>query len=240
MTLYADIAADDGLQGQHDVGADHHRVQREMRMRGMTALARDVDVPAIGCRQQRAALRHDVAHRDARLVVDGEHRVAREFLEQSVLDHHPGAATALFGGLEDKVDGPLEVPRLAEDFGGTQQHRGMAVVTAGMHAARAPRAVPEVVGLVHRQAVHVGPQPDRAHRVALAQSTHHAGLAEAPGHLDAPLLQFRRDDVGSPRFLEGELGMGMDIAADGGDLTLDLERTRQNRHQLPRLEWPAS
>ena len=37
-------------------------------------------------------------------------------------------------------------------------------------------------------------------------------------------------------FLEAELGMGMDVAADGGDLALDLERTRQNRHWVLRLE----
>jgi hypothetical protein len=34
--------------------------------------------------------------------------------------------------------------------------------------------------------------------------------------------------------------MGMDVAADGGNLALDLERTRQNGHWVLQLEGRAS
>ena len=39
--------------------------------------------------------------------------------------------------------------------------------------------------------------------------------------------------------LVGKLGMGMDVAADGGDLALDLEGTRQDGHELLRFEGLA-
>ncbi len=201
-----------------------------MRMRGVAALAGDADIPAVGRGQQRAGLADDHAERDAGLVVDREHRVAGKLLEQPVLDHRLGAAAALFGRLEDEVHGALEVALLRQHLGRAQQHRGVAVMAAGMHAARVGRAVLEVVGLVHRQAVHVGAKPDRLHRVALAQGADQAGLAQAARHFETPFLQLRGHDVGGSVLLVGELGMGMDIAADGGNLALDLERTRQNGH----------
>ena len=49
-------------------------------------------------------------------------------------------------------------------------------------------------------------------------------------------VQLGGDDVGRAVLLVGELGMGMDVAADGGDLALDFERTRQNGHWVLRLE----
>ena len=49
-----DVAADDGLQRQHDVGAHHHGIDGEMRVRGMAALAGDADVPAVGARRAAA------------------------------------------------------------------------------------------------------------------------------------------------------------------------------------------
>ena len=36
-------------------------------------------------------------------------------------------------------------------------------------------------------------------------------------HLDAPSLQLLRDDAGGAHFLEADLGMGMQIASDGGE-----------------------
>jgi len=84
-----------------------------MRMRGVAALAGDAQVPAVGRSQQRAGLGGDHAERQAGLVVDGEHRIAGEFLEQAVVDHRLTAATALFGRLEDEVHGALEVTLLA-------------------------------------------------------------------------------------------------------------------------------
>src|SRR6185312_5713926 len=105
---------------------------------------------------------------------------------------------------------------------------GVAVMAAGMHAAGVLRAMLEIVPLIHRQAVHVRSQTDGLQRVALAQSSDQTGLAEAARDLEAPLRELAGDDVGGPCLLVGELGMGMDIATNSGDLALDLEGTRQD------------
>ena len=67
---------------------------------------------------------------------------------------------------------------------------------------RRARAVAELVGLDDRQAVHIGPQPDRARRVADPQPADEPGLADAAMHLDAELVELVGDEVGgalSPR-----------------------------------------
>ena len=64
--------------------------------------------------------------------VDG---VAREALEQVVLEHGEGAAAALLAGLEDEVDGAAEVAGLGEVLGGAEEHGGVAVMAAGVHLA---------------------------------------------------------------------------------------------------------
>ena len=91
-----------------------------------------------------------------------EHLLGREALEQALLDHHPAARLHLLGGLEDEVDGAGEVAGLGEVARGAEQHRGVAVVAAGVHPARVPRGVGQAGRLLDRQRVHVGAQADRA------------------------------------------------------------------------------
>ena len=68
-------------------------------------------------------------------VVQPVDRVAREPLEQAVGDHHAAAALGLLGGLEDEVDGAVEAPGGGELARRAEQHRGVAVVAAGVHDA---------------------------------------------------------------------------------------------------------
>jgi hypothetical protein len=58
-----------------------------------------------------------------------------EALHHAVLDHQVAAAAAFFGRLEDDRDVAGEIARLGEVFGGTEQHRRVAVMAAGMHLA---------------------------------------------------------------------------------------------------------
>ena len=105
----------------------------------------------------------------------------------SIIDFAPAAA--LFGRLEDEVHGAFEVALLAHHLGRAQQHGGVAVMATGVHTAGIPRAMLEIVGFIHRQAVHVGAQSDRLQRIALAQGSDDAGLAQAAGDLEAPFRQ---------------------------------------------------
>src|SRR6185437_4153422 len=72
--------------------------------------------------------------------------------------------------------------------------------------------------LLHRQRVHVGTKADALAAAAVAlEHADHAGAAEPAMHLDAPLRQLVGDDARGAHFLEADLGMGMQVAADRGE-----------------------
>src|SRR5579862_9862674 len=116
--------------------------------------------------EHRAGSQRDVADRNPRLVVHRKDRIAGKLVEEALLHHDPAAAIAFFAGLEDEVDRALEIARRGELARGAEQHRRVPVMAASVHLAVVLRAVGELVQLLHRQAVHVGPKADRAQRVA--------------------------------------------------------------------------
>lgn len=148
--------------------------------------------------------------------IDG---IAGEALEQPVGEHGVGTAAAFLGRLEDQVDGAAEIPVLGEIAGGREQHGGVAVMAAGMHAAGELRGMRQLGQLLQRKTVHVGAQADGAlARLIAADHADDAGLADILGDLDAPFAQLVGDELGRAMFLEAELGMGVDVAADRREL----------------------
>ena len=91
------------------------------------------------------SLQRELAHRHARPVVRAEDGLHRELVEQAVLHHLARAAAAFFGRLEHQVHGAVEVAVLAQMLGRRQQHRGVAVVAAGVHLAGVRARVREAV-----------------------------------------------------------------------------------------------
>jgi hypothetical protein len=166
--------------------------------------------------------------RQLRPVVQGVDLVHREAVEQALADHHAPAAAVLLGGLEDHVHGAVEVARLGEVARRAEQHRRVSVVPAGVHAAGMPRGVRLVGGLVHGQAVEVGAQADRpaAARVAAGDHADEPGPREAAMHLDAERGEVPGHDVGRAPFLEGDLGMHVDVAAHGDQLVVEAADVR--------------
>src|SRR5262249_16445636 len=132
------------------------------------------------------------------------------------LDHHLAAAPAFLCRLEDHVRGAVEVARFLQVAGRTEQHGRVAVVAAGVHAPGMRRLVRDVGGLVHRQAVPVGPQADRAAARALPALDYadHAGLRDPAVHFDAPSRQPLGDDLRGAALLERELRVRVNVAAD--------------------------
>ena len=242
-----DAARHDGLQGRDDLRGDDHRIDAALRPRAVRPLAGDVDVEQAAARHLRARADRELADIELRAIVHAENLLAREFLEEAVLHHRLGAATAFLGRLEDEVHRAVEVARGGEILGGAQQHRGVTVMTAGVHAALVLAAVIEGVVFVHRQRIHVGAQPDRLGIVADPDRAHDSGLADAGGDLAAPLLQFLRHDLRRAHLLEAKLGMGMDVAPDGGqfggsggDLGFDFHGQDSNRKDvITRRNSPA-
>ena len=75
------------------------------------------------------------ADRQARHVVHAVDLLDAEAVHQAVVDHRLAAAAAFLGGLEDHHRGAVEIARLGQVVGGAEQHRGVAVVAAGVHLA---------------------------------------------------------------------------------------------------------
>jgi hypothetical protein len=78
----------------------------------------------------------------------------------------------------------------------------------------------QVGRLLNRQSVHVGTQSDRALTIAIAQHADHTGNADTAVDLDAPFLQLARHQIGGPMFVHADLGMGVDVAPNGGEFSL--------------------
>ncbi len=213
-----DVAADDALQAEHEMRLGIGDVGGKMRLRAaMAAHTAEGDLPAIGRRQERADIDAKTRGRHAGHVVQAVDRIAGEALEQFVGEHGVGAAAAFLGRLEDQVDGAGEVAVLGEIAPGREQHRGMPVMTAGMHPARILRGIGQVRRLIERQAIHIGAQAHGPARPVAADHADHAGLADILGDLDTPLTQLVGDELGRTDLFEAEFGMLMDVAADRGE-----------------------
>ena len=97
---------------------------------------------------------------------------------------------------------------------GAKQHRGMAVVAAGVHFPGVRGCMREGVEFLHRQRVHVGSQSDGRIAAAALDDADDARHAHAAQHRDAPLSQLLGDDVGSALLFVAQLWVGMDVASD--------------------------
>ena len=107
-----------------------------------------------------------------------------EPVHQSVVDHRHRARAALFGRLEDDDGVAGEIAGLGQAPRRAEQHRGMPIVTAGVHFARDPGAIGEVGRLLDRQRVHVGAESDRARASALGAANDADHASAADGGLD--------------------------------------------------------
>ena len=186
-------------------------------------------------RHHRAGPDRELAGRQARPVVHAVDRLDRVAVEHAFLDHHPRAALVLLGRLKDEMHRAGEIARLGQISRGAEQHRGVAVVAAGMHPARMPRGVREAVLLRDRQRVHVGAQRDcSSARVRRAgQRPDHAGAGDAALDVDAERVEQPRDDVGGAMLLEGGFRVGVQIAPPGRHVGLEIGDAVDDRHRPP-------
>ncbi len=166
-----------------------------------------------------------------------------ETVHQPVLDHRGGARATLFGRLEDHDSVAGEIPGFGEVTGGTQQHRGVAVMAAGVHQARRLGGIRQVGFLLDRQRVHVGAQPDHldvalAGRPLALDDADHAGLAEPRGDLIAAELPqpIRHECCSAVHFIH-QFGIFMDIAAPGLNIGLQIGDAVNDGHRVFSLGW---
>ena len=188
-----------------------------MRQRGVAAFAAHGDLEFAGGRHHRPRRHRKRADRHARPVVHAEHRLHREFVEQAVLHHLARAAAAFLGRLKDQIDGAVEIAVRGQMLRGGQQHRGVAVVPARVHAAVVHALVRKIVALLDRQRIHVGAQADRTVAAAVLDDADHAGGAHAAMNRDAPFGQLGGYLVGGAVLGETQFRMCVQVAPHGGD-----------------------
>ena len=131
-------------------------------------------------------LEEELAERHPRHVVHGEDGVAGEALEQPLFDHARAAVQHLFRRLENQVQRAVEIARLRQVACRAEQHRGVAVVAAGVHAVGHAAAPGFAVVFLDRQGVHIGAQAEAFNAVAHPQPPHHAGARQSAVYLIAP------------------------------------------------------
>lgn len=66
------------------------------------------------------------------------------------------------------------------------------------------------------QGIHIGAQPYHRPGGTVSDDPDHTGSADTGVHLDSEFTQIVRDQFSRPGLGKGELGMGMDIAPNGG------------------------
>jgi len=187
--------------------------------------------------------------RQAGIIVHAVDFLDVEALHQPVLHHGLAAGAALLGRLEDDDGGAGKIARLREVARSAQQHRGMAVMAAGMHLARHRRLVGNVVGFLDRERVHVGAQPDYPTALPCrtpANDADHSGAANAGHHLIAAKAAqlFGHRARGAMHVVE-ELRMGVQVAPPRGDVAVEIRNTVDDGHGCDPLRgaarrWPSA
>jgi hypothetical protein len=120
--------------------------------------------------------------------------------------------------------------RRREVFRRAEQHRGVPVVAAGVHAAVVLRSVRKAVCFLDRQRVHVGAQPQRFPVGTVFEHADDARFSDAAVHLDAERLELRRDEIRGALLLEAELGVRVQVAPPSAHLAVDFPDRLRDGH----------
>jgi hypothetical protein len=101
--------------------------------------------------------------------------------QHAFLDHQPGSALVLLGGLKDEMDRAGEIAGFCEVFGRAEEHCGMAVVTTGVHPSVISRGMRNIVLFFDVQRIHIGAQSNRTvARQRAFERADDAGPGDAP------------------------------------------------------------
>ncbi len=92
--------------------------------------------------------------------MEAVHLLDAPTIHEAVVDHRLGPGAAFLSGLKDQHNSAVEVACFGKIAGRAEQHRGVSVVPAGVHAAWNRRSVGQAGVLLDGQGVHVGPQTD--------------------------------------------------------------------------------
>ena len=129
-----DIAADQHLQGHHQLGGNHHGVDALVGHGPVRARTFDIDAEPVGIGHARTGLAAYGAGVDLTPDVCGVGAI--DAVEHTRADHEFGALAVFLTGLEDDADLAVDVVgHMAQDLQRAEHHGNVAVVAAGVHAA---------------------------------------------------------------------------------------------------------
>jgi hypothetical protein len=235
-----DLAGDHGLDREHYLAGDRYRIEREVRHRRVAAPSHHVDEDLVRGGEQGAALGRDHARGDVRALVDGEGEIdPTRDVEDSFVDHEPGAVLSLLAGLEHEHHPALQfVDVRPQQRGGARQHGDVRVMAARVRRSGVGAREVEAGVLGHRQRVHVASKQHRGSRSAGVQYRHDARERPAAGDAQAQALERGEDGALGARKLQPELGVGVDVPAQSyrrREQGLSLGEQRGVRIHPPRL-----
>jgi len=218
-----DFPGDHGLEGQHCLGCDDHRVPGPVGVCPVAGDPPDHRLKRVGTCGEDPGPGADGPGREDRVRVEGEGGLRdREPAEQTVVDHGPGPLPGLLGGLghEEERPGPGAVLP-CQQAGGPGKVRHVQVMAAGMHHRHSRPAreshirgsVGEAGLLTDGEPVHVG--PDHHHRpVATGEEPHHPGPSPGSGNPVTRSVQLCGEDPCRPHLGPGELGMPVQVPVE--------------------------
>src|SRR6185437_4213880 len=155
----------------------------------------------------------DGAGGQRRPVVQGIDLRTGKPLEETILDHRPGAGQPLLRRLKEQMHAAVEPPRLREVTRRAKQHRRMPVMSAAVGNTGVDAGVWGPGGFLDRQRIHVGAQADRPVGVSRRDHSDDAGPADAFVNVDAPVPhRLRHHGCGAFLFVR-QLRMAMQVAA---------------------------
>ena len=157
--------------------------------------------------------------------MQAEDRVDLGIIHDPFVDHNLGAATALFGRLEEDFHRPGElVAAVHQQPGDGQEHRGVGVVPTGVHHTLIHRLVVDLILLVDGQRIHVG--ADKNNVAGSLTAPNKAGYAggcdSSPDILDAELAKAVHYERSGFEFLKSEFRMLVQVTPVGDHARHDL------------------
>ena len=178
----------------------------------MPAAALDREREAVGAAKDHARFDCNSSGLERRPEVDAEHAI--HAVGGAVVDHRHGARSRLLRGLEAEAEAPAPaVTQGNQGRGGTEGHRHVPVVTAGVHDAVGLGVHnPPVAALEDRQGVHVRSQHQHRPGLATVEISDDTGAADTGANCKPEGGAALREHLGGVQLAGGDLRVAVEGA----------------------------
>ena len=161
----------------------------------------------------------------SRHVVQAVNFLDVETIHEAVVDHYLATATAFFGRLENDHHGAVKIPGFRQVFRCAKQHCRVSVMPTCMHAFVGPGCIVQTGRFLHRQRVHICPEPDNQ-SVSVGPALddpNHSGFSDA--RCDLITAEFRQlvgDKCGCPVGVEQQFRVLVNVPTPTSDFFMKI------------------